>query len=129
MLRFYRKTLISLFRDLNQLSTEPEDVSLCFSIQERLLTYIRRTECRIRAIKEQNNTLKKTIRHARLPWEETTKLKEQMAFNDTKKQSYDQLLKIFREIGDGIAFIYLHKWDIKPLCMSKELAGFTATVT
>jgi hypothetical protein len=124
MLRNHRKTLISLFRDLNQLSTDSKDVSLCFSIQERLLTHIRRTEYRIKIIKKQNNTLKYTIRHARLPREETTKHKEQIALNDSKKQSYDQLLNIFRDIGDGIAFIYLNKWDIKPLCMSKEHAGF-----
>lgn len=109
MLRFYRNTLIFLFRDLNQLSADPKDVSLCFSIQERLLTHICRTEYRIRIIKEQNNTLRTTIRHARLPREDTTKLKEKMAFNESKKQSYDQLLKVFRDIGDGIAFIYLNK--------------------
>ena len=124
MLRFYRKTLISLFGDLNQLNRDPKDVSLCFSIQERLLTCIRRTEYRIRDVKKQNNALKNAIRHARLPRDETTKLKEQMELNDFKKQSYDQLLNIFRDIGDGIAFVYLDKWDIKPLCMSKELAGF-----
>jgi hypothetical protein len=124
MLKYNRKTLISLFHDLNQLSTDPKRVSLCFSIQERLLTHIRRTEYRIRALKNQNNGLRNTIRHARLPREQTIKLKEQMELNDSKKQSFNQLLNIFRDIGDGIAFIYLDKWDIKPLCMSKEHAGF-----
>jgi hypothetical protein len=124
MLRFYRKTLISLFRDLNRLSTDPKDVSLCFSIQERLLTYIRRIEYRIRVLKGQNISLRNTIGHARLPREETIKLKQQLELNDFKKQSYDQILNILRDIGDGIAFIYLDKWDIKPLCMSKEHAGF-----
>jgi hypothetical protein len=124
MIRYYRIHLISLFSDLNQLSADPSNLSLCFSIQEELLTYIRRIEYRIRAIKDHTKHLRNTIKHGRLPREQTTKLKKQVEDNDSKQQSYHQLLYVFRDIGDGIAFIYLDKWDIKPLCLSKEHAGF-----
>lgn len=64
------------------------------------------------------------IKNGRLAKEEARGLKEKVKNNKVKKNEYYGLLDIFRDVGDGIAFIYLNKWDIKPLCMEKEPAGF-----
>lgn len=124
MLQLYKKALINLFSDLNSLKQRPNDIQLCFSIQEQLIDRIRETERRIRYIKEENGLLNSKIRNERLPKEITTQLKELIEYNKYKKDRYDNLLLIYRDIGDAIAFIYLQKWDIKPLVLAKENSGF-----
>jgi hypothetical protein len=111
-------------RDLQNLRLHPENVPLCFSIQERLINYIRRIEYRVRNIKSQISLVRGRIRHGRLPHEEADKLKATAHNKHSQKSAYDQLLSLLRDIGNGLAFIYINKWDIKPLCMSKEHAGF-----
>jgi hypothetical protein len=64
------------------------------------------------------------IHHGRLAHEDVIKLKALLAHRYAKKAAYQTLLSVFRDVGDGIAFIYLDKWDIKPLCLLKENAGF-----
>lgn len=124
MIKYYRKTLTSLFQSLNDLRTNPANIDLCFSIQEKLLNHIRRIEYQIRKIKSNNSEIQNLIKNGRFPKEESRKLKQQIEYNILKKNSYDRLLLIFRDVGDGIAFTYLDKWYIKPLCVSKETAGF-----
>ncbi|MES2677460.1 MAG: hypothetical protein V4612_04010 [Pseudomonadota bacterium] len=126
MIKYYRKTLTSLFQSLNDLRTNPANIDLCFSIQEKLLNHIRRIEYQIRKIKSNNSEIQNLIKNGRLPKEESKKLKQRIEYNILKKNSYDRLLLIFRDVGDGVAFIYLDKWDIKPLCLSKEPAGFVS---
>ncbi len=124
MIRNYREELISLFTDLNRLKANPKDLELCFSIQEKLIYRIRSIEYRIRATKKEIAVLNGSIKNDRLPRERVQKLRDIIKRRDLRKADYDQLLLVLRDIGDGIAFIYLNKWDIKPLCMSKEPAGF-----
>lgn len=124
MLGYYRAELIELFSDLNRLKADPADVQLCYSIQERVISRIRRTEYKIRATKKEIENIRNKIKNDRLPKIATAKLRELITQREGKKFDYDQLLYVLRDIGDGIAFIYLSKWDIKPLCMSKEHAGF-----
>jgi hypothetical protein len=120
----YREELMSLFTDLNCLKANPKDLELCFSIQEKLIDRIRSIEYRIRVAKKEIAVLRDSIKNDRLSREQVQKLRYIIKRRDLRKFSYDQLLLVFRDIGDSIAFIYLDKWDIKPLCMSKEPAGF-----
>jgi len=124
MLSRHRKSLVALFSDLQKLRQNPEDIALCFSIQEQLVSRICRTEYRIRGLKENNVPLNRLVNHGRLPREYVLKLKAQVERNLMRKTELQNLLFILRAIGDGIAFIYLDKWDIKPFCLSKEHAGF-----
>jgi hypothetical protein len=124
MLRYYRTALISLFQDLNVLKTDPSNIPLSFSIQDRLISNISRTEFRINKLKEEIKDCRARIRIEKLPQDILNKLNNTIVSNNLKKDFYDKLLLIFRDIGDGIVFIYLEKWDIKPLVMSKEHAGF-----
>lgn len=124
MLNYYRRPLISLFQDLNNLRTNPRNTSLCFLIQEKLIRHICRIESRVRETKKISKTLNELIKNGRFPREEVIKLREKIQYYSSKKNLYGYLLTIFRDVGDGIAFIYLNKWDIKPLCIGKEQAGF-----
>jgi len=124
MYQFYKRALLKLFDDLNELKRNSSNINLCFSIQERVIDNVRRIEAKVRRLKKENNLLINQVKNSRLPREITTQLKQKIKRNDYKKGFYDNLLLIYRDIGDGIAFIYLNKWDIKPLAVAKEHAGF-----
>ncbi len=124
MLQFYKKTLIKLFADINDLKRKPSNIALSFFIQEQLLNRIRRVEKKIRSIKTENGIISSQIRNGRLPKEAAKHLKDLVAYNNQKKDFYTSLLLIYRDIGDALAFIYLNKWDIKPLVLAKEAPGF-----
>jgi len=49
--------------------------------------------------------------------------KEDIQRYQAQVDEYHNLLSIFRSVGDALAFIYLDKWDIKPMAF-REDAGF-----
>lgn len=124
MIRYYQQTLLSLFKDVNNLRANRDNVELCYTIQESVIRLIRRIESRIRAIKGKECILKDIISNGRLAKEESKIKKEQLKNIDFKKEAYHKLLLVIKDIGDAIAFIYLNKWDIKPLGVGKESPGF-----
>jgi hypothetical protein len=56
--------------------------------------------------------------------DEASALKVRLKQNASRKDDYDTILLVLRDIGDAVAFTYIDKWDIKPLCLAKEPAGF-----
>jgi hypothetical protein len=124
MITYYKKSLVHLFESIQELKINPSNINLCYYIQEKLLRHIKAAESKIRAINLKNEDLNFRIKNARLPKMEASLLKSSIAENLEVKAAYFSLLSVYRDIGDGIAFIYINKWDIKPMALDKEHAGF-----
>lgn len=126
MLPSYKLSLISLFAKVHELKDTPENTNLCLEIQETLIRRITYIERKIRNLKSQINDYKKRLRiisAVRLTKSESTDLKENIGYCRYLIDQYANLIAIFKEVGDAIAFIYIDKWDIKPLAF-KQSAGF-----
>jgi hypothetical protein len=122
--RYYKATLLSLFRDIQKLAANPTDVDLCFSIQYRLIKHIKSTERKIQSLRKDIAELQKLKRHGRLKKEQSNRLKSLLQHKQEQIEEYHKLLFTYRDVGDSIAHIYLNKWDIKPLSVDKAPPGF-----
>jgi hypothetical protein len=126
MLGRYRRTLLRLVRELHLLSDNPDDLSRSLRLQEEIILRITSVERRIRKAKRRRKELKsglKSRREVPLSKTEASMLKEKIDYIDWSIDQYQYLLRLLRSIGDGIAFTYVDRWDIKPLAFRQE-AGF-----
>lgn len=127
MLAYYRRSLITLFSQVHELRIHPWDnPQKCLAIQETLIQKIIYAEKRIRDLKKYIKEHKRqlgTKRPVPLSKEEAGQIKESIEIHQQSIVGYEHLLSVLRSVGDALAFIYLLKWDIKPLTF-KETAGF-----
>ena len=127
MLHYYKNSLLSLFRQIKIVKGNPQKYrKLCLSIQETLIKKITYIEKRIRTLKINIKICKKELRTKGaypLAKEKSIRLKRRIKVNQSSIKQYQEILSIFRDIGDALAFIYIDKWDIKPMSF-KETAGF-----
>ena len=127
MLHYYKNSLLSLFRQIKIVKGNPQKYrKLCLSIQETLIKRITYIEKRIRTLKINIKICKKELRTKGaypLAKEKSIRLKRRIKVNQSSIKQYQEILSIFRDIGDALAFIYIDKWDIKPMSF-KETAGF-----
>jgi len=126
MISRYRKTVLLLHNSLHEAIQSPyENIEKWLNIQEKLIKKIIYVEGRIRKIKDKSkdlNDFRKDPKN-RLNKEDSIKAKSWLKFYDDEIDDYRWLLSIFRSIGDGIAFTFLSKWDIKPQNF-KQSPGF-----
>ena len=126
MIERYKPALLDLFKDAQRLRTDPKDVALCASIQERLIRRISRIESRIQAVRRETQEVRNQLsakREGANARAEAHALKKLIESQTEKIEEYSNLLYVFKTVGDAIAFTYLNRWDIKPLS-AKESAGF-----
>ena len=127
MLRYYKRSLITLLGQVNELRNNPWDNrELCLEIQERLIKKVFHAEKRIRELNrliQENKARLGTKQVPLLTKEESVRLKEDITKFHQAKEDYEYILNLFRSIGDALAFIYISRWDIKPMTF-KETAGF-----
>ncbi|HMN15216.1 MAG TPA: hypothetical protein PKD55_23095 [Bellilinea sp.] len=127
MIRYYKSSLISLFIKLQEFHNDPNHSSFrCLEIQEELISKISYIESQIKKRKGLVKKLKKqlgTKREVKLSKEESKSIKNKITQMQRQIDEYQEITYIFREIGDGIAFTLIDKWDIKPFIF-KETAGF-----
>jgi hypothetical protein len=98
------------------------DAGLCLQIQEELILRISRAERRISLLRNKNSYLKKEL-STRQERHRSRRLKTKLETNGERIYQQRQLCSIYRDIGDSLAFIYIDRWDIKPLVF-REPAGF-----
>ncbi len=127
MLAFYKKTLLKLFTQVEQLPAVPHrNAKLSLEIQEDLIRRITYIERKIREtkskIKERRRKLR-TKRDVPLTKQEAKQIKQAIESDLYKIDRYNELIFIFRSIGDAIAHTYISKWDIKSMFF-KESPGF-----
>ncbi len=127
MLPYYKRFLVQTLAQVQELRLNPwEYPAKCLTIQETLIKRIIYVENRIRELKQTIKASKKrlgTKNQIRLTKEEASIIKEDIKSKHATIKEYQDILHIFRSIGDALAFIYLPKWDIKPMTL-KEDAGF-----
>jgi hypothetical protein len=123
----YRLSLIKLFEQVHRIQANPGDsLDECLNIQETLIKKITYIEYRIKKLK---------LYIRRLKWElgnkESERLNKENAQNSKNRirvyqydiDQYQELIYIFKLVGDALAFCYINKWDIKPLSL-KRPPGF-----
>ncbi len=114
MLGYYKTHFLTLTKKLRDLEENQENLDLLIEIQFYILERILLTEDKI---KQRKNTLKKlkfNLKNKRLSKEGAIKVKKKINLIKYRIPQYQWLLHIWRCFGDGIAFIYLDKWSIKP---------------
>lgn len=122
----YKKSILQLLSILhNSYENSFENVEKWLILQEKLLHKTIYIEKRIRACKEKINHLHRIRKNParRLTKDESINVKNQIKKLDFKIEEYHWLLSILKSIGDGIAFTFIHKLDIKPQNF-KESSGF-----
>lgn len=123
MFRYYRRSFRDLLLGLKELQADSSNTQRLQNIQDRLYRRIIYIEQRIRTIRCKAGKLKAMVRHSRQSREDSKAMKAQIAALQFTVSEYQWLLYIFRLIGDGLAYTYFCKWDIKPLSF-REPAGF-----
>lgn len=99
--------------------------SLWLKLQEKLILQITRIEKRIRAERAEIKEIKSFLgdRNNNTSKQQATELKAYLDFLKDKIELEYMLLFSYRSIGDGIAFTFIDRHDIKPQA-EKETAGF-----
>jgi hypothetical protein len=127
MLSEYRPILLSLFASLQRLRADPYvRARECWAIQNTLIEQITVAEGRIRKKKQLAATLRKrlgTPQSVRPTKDQSREIKEMITAHDETVAAEDRFIEILREVGDGLAFTYIDKWDIKPMAF-KEPPGY-----
>jgi hypothetical protein len=126
-LRRYRNRLTQLLGEIQPIRAQPfQSGAACLSLQEKLISHIISIEGKIR----EKRKVAKEIRRALsirttvpLTKAQSRALKKRFASSQAAIEEYTRILLILRAIGDGIAFSYLDKFDIKPMAF-KEASGF-----
>jgi hypothetical protein len=127
MLSEYRTVLLSLFESLQRVQADPLGRARdAWDIQNTLIEQISAAEGRISTAKQLAAALRSqlsTPRAIRLTKDQAREVKEAIASHAEAVEADQCLIGIFRDVGDGLAFTYVDKWDIKPMAF-KESPGF-----
>lgn len=122
----HRKSFYLAMAMLKDLRADPANEKISLELQEYLIKKISYIELRMRQLRRAVEESKKELRTRRTDQHakrRSTELKIAIRHLNEQIDGYSFLAFLYRHIGDGIAFTYLNKWDIKPLAM-KEEAGF-----
>ncbi|WP_026627037.1 hypothetical protein [Dysgonomonas capnocytophagoides] len=126
MIAYYKKSIIRLLNKIHDIRNNPFENQLDWkNIQEEIIKKIFYFEKVI--IKNKDEIKKINIKRKspiqRLSKEESIIEKEKIKNLDYQINEYRWLIKIYKEIGDAIAFTFWHKLDIKPQVF-KQSPGF-----
>ena len=122
----YRSTFIQLFISVKLIQQNPfGKINECLQVQETLIERISYVESMIRKRRSRIKECKTLLSNPenRLPKAQASDTKKQIESAESQITEYQIILHHFREIGDALAFIYLPKWDIKPMAF-KQSTGF-----
>lgn len=129
MLGSHKRCIFKLGSMLRALENNREDLQLLLRLQIAILASHKSTERAISKNRGRLGELKRVLKVQRLPKLEALKLKASIKRCEAHLDRHKWLLSIWRAFGDGIAFLYLDKWAIKPLLYNiqdpnkKEHAG------
>jgi len=119
MLKYYKHSAINLLGKVHELREKPlEKRELGLEIQESLIKKVFHIEKRIREFNElikQNKVRLGTKQTPPLAKKESARLKDDITKYRKAKEDCEYVLNLFWSIGDALAFIYISRWDIKPM--------------
>jgi len=115
MLGYYRRQLtrtIQLLRDLEQ---NADDLDRLLVLQRSILVQVLQAEKKKSEHREKAEAHRCAIRTSRLSKAEAAREKRKLLFSQSRIEAYQKLAYFLRCLGDGIAFTYISKWNLKPL--------------
>lgn len=126
LLKYYLPKIRELLTLLKTLEKDPMgNKSICLALQEKLITSLTKIEYRIKKVKKEVSNIKQLLGNKALnnTKEEAKRLKARSKNLYQKIDQYQQLRILFKSIGDGIAFIYINRFDLKTQNF-KQSTGF-----
>lgn len=126
MISRYKKSICSLLDLLHEARENPFDnIKKWLDIQEILIKKIIYVENRIRADKKKIKEInyKRKNHKVRFSKDESNLFKNKIESLKDQIEDYNWIIQIYQSVGDGIAFTFIHKFDIKPQNF-KQSAGF-----
>jgi hypothetical protein len=127
MIAYYKPLLIRLFSTVQHIHADPFGYSREYlDIQETLIKKISYVEGRIRRLKANIRESKRLLgsKMSGLNKEGSQNVKDRVSQYHARIDEYQELLTILRWIGDALAFSLFDRWDIKPMAVHREHAGF-----
>lgn len=120
----HRSALLSLFARLGTLKADPFGNRLIgLSIQEELIVRISNAERSIRRLRRSIAENKQALRRRENSKAESQALKNRARQLGEAVNRQNEIIDVLRDIGDSIAFLYIDRFDLKPLAF-KEPPGF-----
>lgn len=131
MISYYRKSIIELLTLVHQAYKKPlENPNIWRLVQEKLIIKFSKVECKIRILNDEIKSLNvfRKNPHEQLSKEHSIIIKNQLKYLEYQLEEYRKLIKIYKSIGDAIAFTLIDKLDIKPQNF-KQSSGFITLKT
>lgn len=128
MLRYYLPTIRKLVILLKKLQEDPfKQPQICLQLQEKLITAISVLETRIRKCKSRIVLLKRRLstKEQRNTKAESAKIKDQIERTGAIIAEYKYIYSLYKSIGDGIAFLYINRFDLKPQNFKESIGYIT----
>lgn len=123
MLGYYKQSLLDAFKRLKEIQRQSgRSPEKSLELQMILIARIISLEKRIRRNKLHIETLRKDFSKT-ISMEVQIQKGQEIKMLKAVNLEYKRIISIFKAVGDGLAFIYLDKWDVKPLVF-KESSGF-----
>ncbi len=126
MIYLYKKSILQLLAMLHEARKSPyENINKWLVLQETLIKriiYVENKAREAKSIVSELNKLRKDPAN-RLNKDDSLKAKENIKNLQDDIEEYRFILKVYKSIGDGIAFTFIPKFDIKPQNF-KESPGF-----
>ncbi len=122
----FNKSIKFLLFSLHEARKKPfENINKWLILQEHLIKKIIYVENQIRKLKSQKKEINRQRKNPKkkISKEVSKELKHTLDQIDSKINDYHRVIEIYESIGDGIAFTFICKFDIKPQNF-KESPGF-----
>lgn len=126
---FEKNVIIDLKDDLLALAQDTSNLSLLLSLQFKLIKKTIRQECLIKRLKKRSSQLRAEKRKGGRDKSQSKEIKEKIKLIEMYLDNVRFNIYILKMFGDGIAFLYIDKFDVKHLYYNvvdynpKELAG------
>lgn len=126
MIKYYRKSIIELLNHIHTNKNNPfENIQIWYNVQIELIKKLSYIENRIRSLNKDIKNLNYYRKNPlnKLSKQESITVKNKIDKNKFYLEEYRYLIKIYKSIGDAIAFTFIHKLNIKPQNF-KQSPGF-----
>lgn len=126
MIKYYKKSIIELLTLIHTNKNNPFDnIQIWYNVQVELIKKLSYIENRIRSLNKDIKNLNYYRKNPlnKLSKQESIIVKNKIEKNKSYLKEYRYLIKIYKSIGDAIAFTFIHKLNIKPQNF-KESPGF-----
>lgn len=113
LIKFYRRRILTLKNKLDNINPESSDLQPLLEFQFYLIKQIVRDEERLRRRRNELADLKRTLRGKGLGKQNSRVLKESINRRKETIAGNKYLLYLWRCFGDGVAFKFISKWNLK----------------